>query len=131
MKKRHIYIEEFKKFINYIENLSEADIDMLESNEYTIKYSLIQTRDKSINGKKKMDYTGIDDTINMLNKINSRGEGESFLISKKMNRSDLESIARRMDIPLSKKDNITKIIQKIIEGTIGFRLNSQAIQGNQ
>lgn len=130
MKKKCIYLEELKRFTAYIENLPETDINKLESNEYTIKYSLIPTERKSINSNIKMDCIEIDNIINILNKINSREEGESFLISKKMNRSDLESIARKMDIPLFKKDNITKVIQKIIEGAIGFRLNSQAIQGN-
>ncbi|WP_370789678.1 hypothetical protein [Bacteroides nordii] len=130
MKKQHIYLDELKKFIYYIENLSEADINKLESNKYTIKYSLIPTVEKYINSNEKMDFIEIDNIINILNGINSREEGESFLISKKMSRSELESIARRMDIPLSKKDNIAKIMQKIIESTIGFRLNSQAIQSN-
>lgn len=105
-------------------------MNKLESNKYTIKHSLIPTEGKSINSNEKMDCTEIDDIINILNSINSRREGESFLISKKTSKSDLESIAKRMDIPLSKKDNIAKMIQKIIEGTIGYRLNSQAIQGN-
>ena len=121
MKKQCRYLDELKKFINYIENLSEVDMNKLESNKYTIKHSLIPTEGKSINS---------NEIINILNSINSRREGESFLISKKTSKSDLESIAKRMDIPLSKKDNIAKMIQKIIEGTIGYRLNSQAIQGN-
>lgn len=130
MKRRYLCLDELKKFIAYIDNLSEADINKLESAEYTIKYSLIPTENKSINNDIKMDCVEIDYIINMLNSINSREEGLNFLTSRKLTRSNLESIARKMDIPFSKKDNITKVKQKIIEGTIGFRLNSQAIQGN-
>ena len=36
-----------------------------------------------------------------------------------------------LDIPFQKKDSIDRILEKIIEGTIGFRLRSQAIQGGK
>lgn len=53
MKKQCRYLDELKKFINYIENLSEVDMNKLESNKYTIKHSLIPTEGKSINSNEK------------------------------------------------------------------------------
>ena len=38
MKKQCRYLDELKKFINYIENLSEVDMNKLESNKYTINH---------------------------------------------------------------------------------------------
>ena len=66
MKKQCRYLDELKKFIN----LSEVDMNKLESNKYTIKHSLIPTEGKSINSNEKMDCTEIDDIINILNSNN-------------------------------------------------------------
>ena len=63
--------------------------------------------------------------------MNSREDGFKLLVDKCSSRLDLEVLARKLDIPFTKKDIIEKLKDKIIEGTIGFRLRSQAIQDKQ
>lgn len=51
-------------------------------------------------------------------------------MSKCSSRLDFETIAKRMDIPFQKKDTIERLKEKIIESSIGYKIRSQAIQGN-
>ncbi|OAV70500.1 hypothetical protein Barb4_01328 [Bacteroidales bacterium Barb4] len=62
--------------------------------------------------------------------MNTCEEGELFLLSKHLKRAELEVIARGLDIPFQKRDRTDRLKDKIIEGTIGFRLRSQAIRSN-
>ena len=42
---------------------------------------------------------------------------------------ELESLARQLDLPVRSRDTIALLQEKIIEGTIGFRLRSKAVRG--
>ena len=74
-----------------------------------------------------MQQSDIDTVINTLLAINSRQEGETYLVSKCKSKTDLVEVAKKLDLPY--RTNITVLKERIIEGTIGFRLRSDAIQG--
>ena len=74
-----------------------------------------------------MERGETENIINRLKSYNTREEGESYLLSLDLKRKDLEAVAKALDLPYSKKDTIVKIREKIIEGTIGYRLSSNAI----
>lgn len=64
-----------------------------------------------------------------LQELNSREEGRDFIAEHLLNRKGLEALARLLSVPVMKSDNVERIKEKIIEASIGARLNSNAIQG--
>lgn len=133
MKKReNIFIEQFDNLSSFLKELSNADIAGLESGLKKIKFEISDNFDKTFKTKVlSFDEFAVQAIIDELNKFSSRDEGLAFLISKCFTRIDYETVAQRLDIPFQKKDAIERIKEKIIEGTIGFRLRSQAIQGRK
>ena len=65
--------------------------------------------------------------IESLYTFNNRKAGREYLKSKHFKRVELEVIVKVLDIP--NQGTIEKLIDSIIERTIGFRLRSKAIQG--
>lgn len=131
-KKKNIFIEQFDNFSFFLKELSDNDIVNLESEKKEIKFEIINKSDKTNKTKVlSFDEFTAQAIIEELNKLSSRDEGYTFLISKCFTRTDYETIVQILDIPFQKKDTIERIKEKIIEGTIGFRLRSQAIQGKK
>jgi hypothetical protein len=64
-----------------------------------------------------------------LSDLGSREEGLHLLQSLELNKRDLEQLARTMDLPVPREDDIGRLRDKIVEASIGSRLNSQAIRG--
>ena len=65
-----------------------------------------------------------------LQSLNSREEGQSLLSSMSLPRRNLEGLGRLLGVPILKTDNVSRLSEKIIESTIGSRLNSVAIRGD-
>lgn len=65
-----------------------------------------------------------------LQTLPSREAGEALLREKAMNRNSLEALARFLQLPVQRDDTMERLRAKIIENTIGSRLRSDAIQGN-
>ncbi|WP_162602813.1 hypothetical protein [Streptomyces sp. CS090A] len=67
-----------------------------------------------------------EDLIN----ASSREVGEDYIENQKLSRADLQALARALDIPVRKGDNMNAIKEGIVEATIGYRLRSGAIRGD-
>lgn len=129
-KKKNFYLQEINKYLSFLSNLSEDDVLKLQKGDSYIKIDLIKNETNLGSTSNKIIDSEVELAINELYKINTRDEGELFLQSKCSTKSDYEAIAKKLDVPFQKKDSIEKIKSKIIEGTIGFRIRSQAIQGS-
>ncbi|MBW1650495.1 MAG: hypothetical protein JRJ44_07445 [Deltaproteobacteria bacterium] len=79
--------------------------------------------------KKGVSENQLQEVINFLNNTDERDAGLKILNEKCPNKFYLESLMKSLDIPFLQRDNIKKLQEKIIESTIGYRLRSQAIQG--
>lgn len=75
----------------------------------------------------EMDWFKIADRLKA---FGSRDAGEHFIDELALTRMDLERLARAMDLPVAKNDNLTRLREKIIESSIGSRLASLAIRGD-
>ncbi|WP_143854133.1 hypothetical protein [Nostoc sp. 'Peltigera membranacea cyanobiont' 210A] len=64
-----------------------------------------------------------------LQNLGTREEGFRILTDLCPARKDLQSLAKYIDIPNSKRDSIQTLRERIIQATIGYRLTSRAIQG--
>ncbi|MGD1834796.1 MAG: hypothetical protein ACPKQO_03650 [Nitrososphaeraceae archaeon] len=111
-----------------MQKLSNEEIAELESGRKELKIELVEKNNLSNRKTQSFDEFVIQTIIDELNTKNSRGDGMKLLVDKCRVRLDYESVAKKLDIPFTKKDTIDKLKDKIIEGTIGFRLRSQAIQ---
>ncbi|MDR0612251.1 MAG: hypothetical protein LBG45_01980 [Dysgonamonadaceae bacterium] len=123
----NIYLREVEKFISYLSNLPEEKIVKLQNGVCNIRFVY---NELDININDTDSPIDVDYIIHEFPKMKTRKEGEEYLLSRKLKRLDLEIILRKLDIPFQKKDSIEKLRDKIIEGTTGFRLRSQAIQGS-
>ncbi|WP_047450799.1 hypothetical protein [Alistipes sp. ZOR0009] len=131
MNKKNIIIEQYDALSNFLQKLSKEEIAELENGKKEIMFEL---KDKSKTSGLKIlsfDEFVIQSIIDELNKMNSREDGLKLIVDKCSSRLDFEALAKKLDIPFTKKDTIEKLKDKIVEGTIGFRLRSQAIQDKQ
>jgi hypothetical protein len=65
-----------------------------------------------------------------LQSLSSRDEGNALLSSASLTRRELEKLGRLLGTPILKTDNMERLMDRIIEASIGFRLSSAAIRGN-
>jgi hypothetical protein len=63
--------------------------------------------------------------------LGSREDGTNLLKRAELSKKELEALARLMDLPVLRDDDAERLRQKIVEESIGARLNSQAIRGQQ
>jgi len=85
--------------------------------------------DKKIVDKKKLnELQSNDPIIAQLRQVNNRQEATKLLSSKGIFKNDLINIASFFKVHINKSDNKAKIIEKIIEATVGAILRSKAIK---
>jgi uncharacterized protein YjiS (DUF1127 family) len=80
-------------------------------------------------GAARIDQDELSELPDRLRKLVSREEGMDLLDSLGLTRKDLERLARYMDLPVLREDDAARLRSKIVEASIGSRLNSQAIRG--
>jgi hypothetical protein len=136
MKQRSIYVQLIESYISFLKSLSPEEIKKLENNEINIRFekSPVLKRNNFHKGMPELPLQNsmdINSIVTALFKIHNREEGERYLLSKCSSKIELERVAKKLDIPFQKKDSMQKLKNKIIERTIGFRLRSQAIQGER
>jgi hypothetical protein len=64
-----------------------------------------------------------------LRDLGSREAGFALLTKLHLSKRELETLARLMDLPVVREDDTEQLRRKIVEASIGARLNSQAIRG--
>lgn len=131
-KKKNIYIAQFDKLSAFLKGMNDNEIENLESGKVELRFEISdknENHDSSKSHMEKFDDFTLQSIVETLNHLKTREEGLNFLTSKCSVRTEFELIAKKMDIPFQKKDNIERLKDKIIEGSIGFKLRSQAIQG--
>ena len=119
-----VLLKEVNRFVTFLSNLTEEEKQKLANRSATVRFTIEGVSSSSI---KQMERGETENIINCLKSYNTREEGELYLLSLDLKRKDLEAVAKALDLPYSKKDTIVKIREKIIEGTIGYRLSSNAI----
>ena len=99
----------------------------IENGEKQIEINIISSS-KEPNEPMSENSIVISEAITFLNSMQSREEASSYFSTNDFKRADLESICKQLDLPFTKKENIKTLQEKIIEGTVGYKLRSQAIQ---
>jgi hypothetical protein len=118
----------FQKISEAIESLSEEDTRRLSDPQYVVELKIARYRAREGKFEVPNDYLA-EEAITAITSLSNRQEAKSLLDDKFGSKKALEALARRLDIPINKKDKIEELRDKIVEATVGARMRSQAIQG--
>lgn len=126
--KDKVLIHEIEKYLTFLKKMSQEDFNSILKKEKEIIFE-IKNKQGFIKSKESLVSDGeIENIIVKLGSLEARDVGLKYLEELDLGRADIELILRKLDMPFLKKDSILKLNDKIIEGTIGFKLRSQAIQ---
>ena len=116
-----------------IENSSEDELAELKRLSISGIISDIRVKPKgrqpSPERRHKIANSEAERLLVRLASADSREEARSVLEKRGLSRASLEFLARELDLPVVREDNSERLIQKIVEGAIGTRLNALAIRG--
>ena len=126
---KNIISKFLSELIKDLESLSESDIKKLNSGEYSLALKVLK-KNQSQEVKLELDIKKANSVLDELKVCNSRDLGYEILKKNFKNKGELEWFAKHIDIFVMKQDKIDKIREKIIEGTVGAALRSNAIQRN-
>jgi hypothetical protein len=75
---------------------------------------------------RKLDYDRLRDDLKA---AESTEVGFALIGEGQLNRSELERLARSLDLPVLRQDSVRRLEQKIVKALIGSRLNSRSVRG--
>jgi len=120
----------FKRIGGLIEKTPIGDLDALLSGEAELL--IVRKGKRQPKENHALGASNGRDLASMildLRSLASRDEGLRLLGKAELSKKDLEKMARIMDLPVYREDNAERLRQRIIEQSIGARLNSEAIRG--
>lgn len=127
MSRNNFYVLEMERFIAFLNKLPQTMVKEIENGEKRIEINVISTSKES-DEPIQQNSVVVSKSISLLNSMQSREEAYSYLSSSDLKKTDLEAICKQLDLPFTKKENIKALQEKILEGTVGYKLRSQAIQ---
>ena len=76
------------------------------------------------------DQVNFDSLIANLKAAATRDAAQRLIDDASLTRNHLAQLAKTLDLPVQRSDDVARIREKIVETTIGFRLTSNAIHRN-
>lgn len=110
-----------------LEKMSSEDIAKLSDPAFDVEIKF--TRRRSKESSEELFTLDLNKLVEDLTGFSSRNEASEFLAKTASTKKILEKIARHLDIPIFKQDNVDVLREKIIEATAGARIRSEAIKG--
>jgi len=111
---------------NLIDKSSDEEISALLRGQATLS---VKTKENS-RVISMFSSEELQTLIKNLQGLSDREEGQRLLESMSFGRRELERLGKLLSISILKSDNMERLNEKIIEATIGARLNSLAIRGD-
>jgi hypothetical protein len=137
MNQKEILIKLLHRLSESLELATASEIEELLSGRAFLAISkenpLSRNPRKRETGLQKRDQRNLKHLgtiVVQLRRLESRNEGWSLLDRAQLTKKDLEDLARLMDLPVSREDDAERLRQKIVQESIGARLDSQAIRGS-
>lgn len=127
MSRNNFYVLEMERFLAFLSKLPQNMVKEIEKGEKRIEINVISTSKEPDEPIQQISVV-VSKSISLLSSMQSREEAYSYLSSSDLKKTDLEAICKQLDLPFIKKENIKALREKIIEGTVGYKLRSQAIQ---
>jgi hypothetical protein len=86
-------------------------------------------RSRDVEKRRQPNGRDLGEVVAQLRHLGSRDDGFALLLALQLTKRELEELARFMDVPVVREDDSAQLRRKIVEESIGSRLNSQAIRG--
>jgi len=118
-----------------LERTSMADLEAISEGRATFAVSRDsaagrgELRDGELKKRRPRSGKDLAKLAAEVRQLESRDAGLRHLTRAQLTKNELEALARLMDLPVLRDDNSERLRQKIVEASIGARLNSQAIRG--
>lgn len=132
----HIPLWFIEKYADFLRTLSLADLKAIEDGKKAIQFTVSsKTTTKRLDASTNVGADNPEQIAHLtrlkerLYEMTSREEGMILLEQECPTRDNLASLAKLIDLPVSKRDTRDHLKAKVIDTTIGFRLRSQAIRG--
>ncbi|EJM7233041.1 hypothetical protein NTE31_001123 [Vibrio cholerae] len=117
------------ELLRQLDNLSDSDVKKLETGEYSLSLKVLKLSTTNVTKKEERNIN-YSEIVESLNNCDSREAGIAILNKTFFNKRELEQFAKYIKVYVMKQDRIEKVKDKIIEGTVGASLRSNAIQKN-
>jgi len=114
---------------DFLQGLSESEISDLLRGQVELAILPVDAEKKRKKATSASDAE-MQETLEKLYSAQMREAGFKILEKHHPTKNDLEALARYADLPVRHRDKISDLKERIVESTIGYRLRSQAIQGN-
>jgi hypothetical protein len=115
--------------VSFIRTLNKSNIEGLIEGRFAIQFSISNIEMHTDNQNIVICNDEVSGIICCLKQMSSRDEVLQYIETIHPNRKMLEAIVKALDIPFNKRDDQNRLKEKIIEGTVGYKLRSDAIQG--
>lgn len=116
----------FEQLSKKLKKFSDNDIIMLEKGYFDI---IIKTESQTSQVITTIDFNA-KMIIEQLRAVKSREDAHAILTDLNLTLKNLEGLASELGISYLKGESKNKLSNRIIEKTIGFRLNSKAVRGD-
>lgn len=112
-----------------IQDLSDENLEKITLGTHSLELKIV--KNKSLEkGTSTTDSVNVINVVSELDVFLDRDSASHYLRDLVKNKRDLELVARHLDIAISRQDKSDDLINKIIESTVGARLGSAAIRGD-
>jgi len=120
-----LFLQELAK---QLKNLTEQQVQDVLNGKSKLSLVVID-KEKSMQNRLPDENPQFEEITDYLKQLDSRESGLNYLQKYRFTKDYLQKLARFIDIPTQRTETKDELLQRIIEATIGYRLNSQAIQG--
>jgi len=121
--KKHIQL--MSKVLSFLDRLSEEQLDGLISGKIRLKIS-----DASTGGKKAakpQDNHDWDEIANKLDSQQSREQAKEYIQGLALNKTQLLDLLRKYSITGEDSSNCARLIDTLVEATVGAKLKHEAL----
>lgn len=119
----------FKQLARSLDSLTPEDRDSILRGESTLRLVVEPKQKPKRSVVSPTEDFDIETILSRLGACQSREEARRVMEDLGLSKSALRQLTKVLDLPSQKDDSVPRFIDRIIEGTVGFRLRSHAIQG--
>jgi len=119
------------EYLKFIRKLDDGDLAKILDGTCKIEFTFYEKgKKRGVSGraKKTLEEADLQNIASALRQAVTREDGLGLLKKEILKKADLQAIARLIDLPFQSRHTKDELTNKIIEGTIGFRLRSKAIR---
>ena len=116
------------KLASKVRRLDSRELREVMDGHYEISLT-VDSEERPQDAEPTLSGAELESAVAALANARTREDGQIVLTEQNWNKTALIALARRLDLPVQKRDPNDKIRERIVEATIGYRLRSKAIQG--